>query len=228
MPHIRLFNPRRRRRKTARRGRRNRNKGGTLTYMANPKRKRRRPGKSYSRRRRTRNPVLTKSSNRHYRRRRSGNPLSLGGAQALLKRAALAIGGGIGARSIPEQLLGERNVGIAGYGTNALTAVVLSMIASRVFKSNQARDDVLMGGAVMIAGRVFEEYVGRQLVEFAQVSIPVPGLSSDVLYGPRLSGEYQYRDYPLPTSSHGPASHTAAALPAPANLSAAFPGPWAN
>jgi len=101
----------------------------------------------------------------HHRRRR--NPLSLGGRE-LIPTALWAIAGGVATRAIPQLLLKESNTGIFGYGANALTAVSLSWLAER-FVSPNAGKGVLIGGAVMLGGRLISDFFGKSLVSFGDV-----------------------------------------------------------
>lgn len=101
----------------------------------------------------------------HHRRRR--NPLSLGGRE-LIPTALWAIAGGVATRAIPQLLLKDSNTGIFGYGANALTAVALSWAAER-FVSPNAGKGVLIGGAVMLGGRLISDFFGKSLVSFGDV-----------------------------------------------------------
>ena len=60
---------------------------------------------------------------------------------------------------IPQLLLKDSNTGIFGYGANALTAVALSWAAER-FVSSNAGKGVLIGGAVMLGGRLISDFFG--------------------------------------------------------------------
>ncbi len=186
------------------------------------------------RRRRRRNrgvPAYAMSGNRHRRRRR--NPLAVPG---LVKSALYAIGGGIGTRVIPQMVLKEQNIGLTGYLANAVTTLGLSAAASR-FISKDAGQAVVLGGAVMITGRIVEDFVGQRLVEFGAI----PGFAGMGRYGDMsydLSGEFINQGFPVPISSLGPASK--AALPpmaaeaaaaenqAAQNAQAAMGGPWGS
>lgn len=248
MPKIRLFNPFRRSRSKKRRvrrasaRRRKSNTGGTLTFMANPHRRRRRHHAKVSRRRRRSNPFRARRARVHvhrrskrrsrrarnpfakvrrFRRSRRSNPFggNLGGKAI---QALWAIGGGVLTRSLPQAILGDKNSGIMGYAANAATAFVSSIAAGKFFGPS-AGENVLLGGIVMTAGRLIEDFLGQQLVTFANVQIPgLPSLSGDSRY--RLAGDFQNFNFPVPYSSLGPASRPA--LCAPAGVAAGMGSTW--
>lgn len=150
----------------------------------------------------------------------------LGDLKSLLVRGGWAIGGGIATRSIPQAILRESNTGVIGYAANLLTAAVGGSLVARLTKSKDAGDMFLVGGIVMIAGRAVEEYFGRKVVEFAQVGIPLPGLSADYSYDMRLMGDFINQSFPLPYSSL--VSGRPAVLPTPEAAAAANAGANAN
>ncbi|MCI0402697.1 MAG: hypothetical protein L0212_04145 [Acidobacteria bacterium] len=167
--------------------------------MANRKNMKRRRRRSRGRRR---NSTFS-NRHRHYgmnprhRRRRRRNPIG-GRIGELGKTALWAIGGGIWTRSLPQMLLKEKNVGVFGYLANAAAAGIGSALATR-FAGAPAGNGVLIGGAVMIAGRAFEEFVGKKVVEFTGV----PGLLGqygDTKYD--LSGVYFDSYFAVPTISN--------------------------
>lgn len=222
--------------------------GGELLLM-NPKRRRvrnrtraSRPHRRYRRRRS--NPasyaapkVRRRRSNRRahavvVRRRRGSNPLSLGGRE-LIPTALWAIAGGVATRAIPQLLLKDSNTGIFGYGANALTAVALSWAAER-FVSPNAGKGVLIGGAVMLGGRLISDFFGKSLVSFGDVfgttgtsglgAAGDPGFDLGI-YTPGefvvptwSDGVMQRQDYPFmePSGSiASPRMSVAASIPAP-------------
>jgi hypothetical protein len=224
MPRFRLHNPpggiaaRRspRRHNTKRRRVIRVRNGGVLSYMAlNPKRKHRsRNRKHRVVRHRRANPVMNlrrrksggrkrrhnvvKVYNRHHRRR--SNPM-LSNLTQTLKRAGWAIGGGVLTRSIPQAVLGDKNTGLMGYGANLLTAAVGAGAVGK-FMGPDAAESFLLGGFVMIAGRVVEDYFGRKVVEFASVGLPLPQLGAgDPAYDLRMMGDFINQQFPVPYSS---------------------------
>lgn len=224
MPRFRLHNPpgrvtarRAPRRHTTKRRRANRvRNGGDLVYMAlNPKRKRRsRNRKHRVVRHRRSNPVMNlrrrrsggrkrrhnvvKVYNRH---RRRHNPALFGNLGHTLKRAGWAIGGGVLTRSIPQAVLGDKNTGLMGYGANLLTAAVGAAGVGK-FAGSDAAESFLLGGFVMIAGRVVEDYFGKKVVEFASVGLPLPQLGAgDPAYDLRMMGDFINQSFPVPYSS---------------------------
>jgi hypothetical protein len=159
--------------------------GGELLLM-NPKRRRTRnrsrgshPKRRYRRRRQ--NPVSYAAARpmrrhrrhrnarmfvvRHHRRRNQGLAVA---ARELVPTALWAIAGGVATRAIPQLLLKDSNTGIMGYGANALTAVALSWAAERFAGANAAKG-ILIGGAVMLGGRLVSDFFGKTLVSFGDV-----------------------------------------------------------
>lgn len=169
-------------------------------------------------------------------RRRRSNPLSLGGRE-LIPTALWAIAGGVATRAIPQLLLKDSNTGIFGYGANALTAVALSWAAER-FVSPNAGKGVLIGGAVMLGGRLIADLFGKTLVSFGDVfgSTGTSGLgahgdpSFDLgLYTPGefvvptwSDGTMQRQDYPFMEPS---IARTASSVPLAISAPAASVGP---
>ena len=167
------------------RSKRNPAAGGGELLLMNPKRKRVRnrshasPRRRYRRRRSNpmsyaaARPVRRRSRKRNprmfvvHRRRRSRNPLALGGRE-LIPTALWAIAGGVATRALPQLLLKDSNTGIFGYGANALTAVALSFAAEKFISSNAGKG-VLIGGAVMLGGRLISDFFGKSLVSFGDV-----------------------------------------------------------
>lgn len=193
----------------------NRYGGGELTTMANRRKRkrksRRRQSAAAPRKRRRRNPIYTvanRTANMPRRRRRSSrrrkrsgrrrNPARFGRFGNLLTTTApAAIIGGITTRALPAMVLMENNVGIPGYIANGVSALLISAALSR-FWNKQAGDAALVGGAVMVAGRLVEDFMGQRLVEFGAI----PGLGN---YGDKqynlMSGEFVSQHFPVPYSS---------------------------
>lgn len=153
-------------------------------------------------------------------RRRRRNPLALGGRE-LIPTALWAIAGGVATRAIPQLLLKDSNTGIFGYGANALTAVALSWAAER-FVSSNAGKGVLIGGAVMLGGRLISDFFGKSLVSFGDV-FGTTGTSGLGAHGdPSFDlGLYTPGEFVVPTVSTGenqmvnyPFWNAGAALPA--------------
>lgn len=101
------------------------------------------------------------------RRRRRHNPLGLTGQQ-IMATSLWAIAGGVATRALPQIFLKDGNTGIMGYGANALTAGILAWAADR-FISRNAGQGVLLGGMVMLGGRVISDLFGKTLVSFGDV-----------------------------------------------------------
>ena len=226
--------------------------GGELLLM-NPKRRRvrhrshhRNPRRRHYRRRRN-NPVSYAVARpvrrrrrsyamnpRHHRRRRH-NPLGLSGQQ-IMATSLWAIAGGVATRALPQIFLKEGNTGIMGYGANALTAGILAWAADR-FISRNAGQGVLLGGMVMLGGRVISDLFGKTLVSFGDVfgTTGTSGLgahgdpSFDLgIYVPNefvvptwSDGVYQRQDYPFMEPS---SAFSAAAISPRAYSSLPTPG----
>jgi len=195
-----------------------------------------RPKRRYRRRRS--NPTSYAASARPVRRRRRHNarafvvkhrrrrnPLALGGRE-LVPTALWAIAGGVATRAIPQLLLKDSNTGIMGYGANALTAVALSWAAER-FAGPNAGKGILIGGAVMLGGRLISDFFGKSLVSFGDV-FGTTGTSGMGAHGdPSFDlGLYTPGEFVVPTWSDGvmqrqsyPFWNSGAAMP-PASLAA--------
>jgi hypothetical protein len=257
MPTARLVNPKRSRVRRAgakrlrrdgsgrflkrKRGRNPAAGGGELLLM-NPKRRRvRNRSRSSSPRRykrRRRNPTSyavarpvrrrRRSNPRMHvvRRRRRHNPLGFT-SREVVGLSLWAIAGGVATRAIPQLLLKDSNTGIMGYGANALTAGVLAFAADR-FLGGSAGKGVLLGGAVMLGGRIIADLFGKTLVSFGDVfgSTGTSGLgahgdpSFDLgLYTPNefvvptwSDGVLQRQDYPFLEPNVSSASNSVRAL----------------
>jgi hypothetical protein len=188
------------------------------------------------------------ATNPKYHRRRHRNPLGLSGQQ-IAATSLWAIAGGVATRALPQIFLKDGNTGIMGYGANALTAGILAWAADR-FISRNAGQGVLLGGMVMLGGRVISDLFGKTLVSFGDVfgTTGTSGMgahgdpSFDLgIYTPNefvvptwSDGVYQRQDYPFmePDSSvaGGPRSSVltvpavTAALPAKASTGARMSG----
>lgn len=188
------MNPKRRRvrhhhrRNPRRRHYRRRNRNPVSYAVAHPVRRRRR---SYAM-----NP-------RHHHRRRRHNPLGLTGQQ-IIATSLWAIAGGVATRALPQMFLQASNTGIMGYGANALTAGVLAWAADR-FISRNAGQGVLLGGMVMLGGRIVSDLFGKTLVSFGDVfgTTPTAGTSGLGAHGdPSFDlGLYVPNEFVVPTWS---------------------------
>lgn len=136
------------------------------------------------------------------RRRRHHNPMALAGRE-LVPTALWAIAGGVATRAIPQLLLKDSNTGIFGYGANAITAFVLSWAGER-FVSRNAGVGLLVGGAVMLGGRMISDFFGKTLVSFGDV-FGTTGTSGMGAHGdPSFDlGVYTPGEFVVPTWSQG-------------------------
>jgi len=65
-----------------------------------------------------------------------------------------------------------------------------------------AGESWLLGGFVMFAGRLVEDYFGKKLVEFGNVGLPLPQLGAgDPSYDLRMMGDFINLSYSVPYSS---------------------------
>jgi hypothetical protein len=135
-------------------------------------------------------------------RRRRRNPLAISGRE-LIPTALWAIAGGVATRAIPQLILSDSNTGIFGYGANALTAVVLSYGAEKFISPNAAKG-ILLGGAVMLGGRLISDFFGKSLVSFGDV-FGTTGTSGLGAHGdPAFDlGLYTPGEFVVPTVSSG-------------------------
>lgn len=100
---------------------------------------------------------------RHYRRHRQ-NPFGFTWAQ-FFGLAGAAIAGGVGTRAIPQLVAPTYNQGVVGYLLNLIAAgggAYLVAFFNKTWALGWA-----VGGTVMVAGRVVQDYFGKQLVTFA-------------------------------------------------------------
>jgi hypothetical protein len=81
-----------------------------------------------------------------------------GGVGNYLTFSLWAIAGMLGARAIPEALLGASNTGLMGYGANVLTAIVGGPLVGKVFKNRRAGVAFTVGGILSIVARAISEY----------------------------------------------------------------------
>jgi len=170
------------------------------------------------RRRRSYNPKM-----RVVRRRRRHNPLGFT-SREVVGLSLWAIAGGVATRAIPQILLKDGNTGIMGYGANALTAGVLAWGADR-FIGGSAGKGVLLGGMVMLGGRIIADLFGKTLVSFGDV-FGTTGTSGLGAHGdPSFDlGLYTPNEFVVPTWSDGvlqrqdyPFLEPSSALPGAAN-----------
>lgn len=189
--------------------------GGELLLM-NPKRRRSRKrssatGRYRRRRRHAKNPTSYKARRAFNprrrvrrraavvpfrRRRRASNPFGLPGGD-ILKTAAWAIAGGVATRALPQMFLSQYNTGLMGYGMNLLTAAGLAWVGERFMGQNASRG-ILIGGLVMLGGRVISDYFGKDVVTFGGGLLGAYGDPSFDL------GLYEPNQFVVPTVSDGP------------------------
>lgn len=190
-----LMNPKRRRVRrnrahhTRRRNYRRRRKNPVSYAMARPVRRRRR---SYA------NP----RGMRVVRRRRHRNPFGISGRE-IVGMSLWAIAGGVATRAIPQMLMPDQNSGFMGYAANAVTAGVLGYVGDR-FIGGSAGKGILIGGLVMLGGRIISDLFGKSLVSFGDV-FGTTGTSGLGAHGdPSFDlGLYTPNEFVVPTVSEG-------------------------
>lgn len=180
MPTIRLINPLSRRRHAAKR--RTRRRADRIAGYAGL-------GGNVSKRRvhhrRRRNPMFGSHRRRHRR-----NPIISMPAGDLLEMTAYGLAGFIGARAIPQALLGASNAGIMGYGANGVATVALSWLLGKV--SPKAGSGALIGGSIATVARILSDMLGQQAFG---------GALGDLQYD---LGFYINNTFPVPTTGQGP------------------------
>lgn len=133
----------------------------------------------------------------HHRRRRP-NPGALGSPMNWIQGGAGVVAGVVGARAIPQMILGASNTGPMGYAANAAAAVGLGYLTHMLFPRNQTLvTAVIAGGFAGLLSRIISDKTpfGAQL--------SLTGLGD---YG---LGLYQKSNYPYPPrvqNGRGPGS----------------------
>ena len=120
-------------------------------------------------------------------RRRRSNPGALGSPMNWIQGGAGVVAGVVGARAIPQMILGASNTGPMGYVANAVAAVGLGWLTHMVFPRNQVLvTSVIAGGFAGLISRIISDKTpfGAQL--------SLTGLGD---YG---LGLYQKSNYPYP------------------------------
>lgn len=210
MPVIRVYNPRKKRRKNA--GRRNvrrkkhvrrhvsrkkryshrRNPGaGTLLVVGNPRRKRKKNYRKHNPRRRH-NPRHMVAARRSYRRRR--NPMGVN--KETLSLALYGAVGAVGVRAGTQAILGDKNAGAVGYVGNLVASGILGFAGSR-FISPNAGMGILVGGLIALVLRIAKEQFFASSPLAAQLQLQGMGDADFALSG------YVTDPFTLPTTSEG-------------------------
>jgi hypothetical protein len=128
-----------------------------------------------------------------------------------MKTAAWAIAGGVATRALPQMFMSQYNTGLMGYGMNLLTAAGLAWVGDRFLGANASRG-ILIGGLVMLGGRIISDYFGKDVVTFGGGLLGAYGDPSFDL------GLYEPNQFVVPTVSDGRLQVTdySKILPAPA------------
>ncbi len=120
-------------------------------------------------------------------RRRRPNPGALGSPMNWIQGGAGVVAGVVGARALPQMILGAQNTGTMGYAANAVAAVGLGWLTHMIFPRNQILvTSVIAGGFAGLISRIISDKTpfGAQL--------SLTGLGD---YG---LGLYQKSNYPYP------------------------------
>jgi hypothetical protein len=200
------------------------NPGERSSTMAKSKKKKaKRPGANYRRasnglfskaRKRGKNPIFGMGKKR--RRARRSNPLLPIPGGDFGKGLVGVVGGGLGARVIPENvpILSQYNNGLKGYFLNIAATIGLAKIA-KYFLGAKAEEGALYGGALMTGSRIISDVWGKQIVQFGNVRI-----GNDPAFNFRRMGKYVYANPPLPVGTVYPNSGPMPPLP----VATAMPG----
>lgn len=205
---VRLVNPHKRKRRAssgARRRKKSRNKNPNALALLghfNPhkekrmKRKAKRSGtKRSSTHRKARRPnPFGGARKRHARRRRNPSPMSMSGTSSILKGGFYALVGLVIARQLPQMVLGARNTGVIGYGSNLLATVIAAMVGTK-FLGPDAGKYIAVGGGVYVVNRALTDNlspVGKVL--------SLSGIGDHNALGDIQSG---YFPLPVPTNGNG-------------------------
>lgn len=168
---------------------------GRSTMAKKKKSKKKRPGKNY---RRSANGFFSKGKNSRRRKnpmfgfgkkRRRGhrkNPMLPVTSTEFLQVTAGALGGGYGARAIPENIpfLTKYNVGWKGYLLNLAIGFALSKVA-RWISGPKAEEGALVGTVLMTGGRIISDQFGKTVVSFGHI-----GLGYDPAFNFKRMGKY--------------------------------------
>lgn len=154
---------------------------------------------------------------RHSRKRR--NPSAMTGVVPLVGGV---IAGGLGARMIPQAVLGASNTGIMGYAANGAVAVAGGLLLGRWNKS--AGMGFLGGGLAALAIRVYQDYTSGAgaagssdgtMGLYIGSSFPIPTYTTG---NPLNAGPYNFAGAPLSVAAGGqPASAAAIQTAIPGN-----------
>ena len=148
------------RRRAAHRTRRRSNPGEILSLVL-PNRGGRKGKKMAAHRRKKRNRVHHRRRNAGHRRvhhRRRSNPFGGGAVTDLLTNSVFIIAGAVGSKLLTQAVLGASNVGVMGYGGNAIATAVLGWAAHSFMRNEKARNAIIAGGAVQIVLRLIQDY----------------------------------------------------------------------
>lgn len=144
---------------------RKRNLGGIFALTANPagghrkKMAHTKKRKSSSKKRHTTAGSHKRTSNPGRRHHRRSNPGNFGNPMEWLTGGAGVLAGVLGARGLPQLLLGASNTGAVGYAANAAATGIMAFLAHMVAPRNRVLSaSVLAGGSAALLSRVIGDY----------------------------------------------------------------------
>lgn len=184
-----VANPAPRRRRSYRRSR---------SVIRTRRRRRSNPGKVYAMRR----------INRGRRRRvshRRGNPGFGGVTTGLVSKALAVIGGAIGSKYVTQLALGGNNTGYIGYAGNLVASIALGWATTKVTKSKDLGQMVLVGGIAGLSLRILQDMTS--IGQYVNLSLSGAGKGGDLGLG-----IIQDSSFPVP-QTFAPGSMTNAIVP---------------
>lgn len=187
-----VANPAPRRRRAYRRRR---------SAVGHRRRRRSNPGKVYAMRRINRGRRRV-SRRRSYRR---GNPGFGGVTTGLVSKALAVIGGAIGSKYVTQLALGGNNTGYMGYAGNLVASIALGWATTKVTKSKDLGQMVLVGGIAGLSLRILQDMTS--IGQYVNLSLSGAGKGGDLGLG-----IIQDSSFPVP-QTFAPGSMTNAIVP---------------
>jgi hypothetical protein len=180
------------------------------TMSAKKKSKKKRPGKNYSKKKNgffaksKKNPMMGKKRSKP----RGRNPILPIPGGEFGKGLVGVVGGGLGARLIPENVpfLSQYNNGFVGYGLNLLTTFLLAKVAKWGLGA-KAEEGAYYGGILMTGSRFISDRFGKQIVTFGGVRLgndPAFNLRKMGYYTSAASNPLSPLPVPTPYANSGP------------------------
>lgn len=191
---------RRRRRVVANPAPRRRRSYRRRSAVGHRRRRRSNPGKVYAMRRINRGRRV--SRRRSHRR---GNPGFGGVTTGLVSKALAVIGGAIGSKYVTQLALGGNNTGYMGYAGNLVASIALGWATTKVTKSKDLGQMVLVGGIAGLSLRILQDMTS--IGQYVNLSLSGAGKGGDLGLG-----IIQDSSFPVP-QTFAPGSMTNAIVP---------------